>query len=137
MPSTRLAIPVPKSQGRTRQGNGVAIFPPGTADGRSGGAKRFKEILAELLADIGGRPSERQLQLARRAATLSILAENLEAQLATGIAIDPVEFSTITNTLQRLLSDLRPVRGEYDRAEAAGVLASAMAISRSLRKKST
>jgi len=130
MTNTRLVLAVPKPQGRTRQGNGVAIFPPGITDGRSSRYKRFKEILAQLLKDIGGHPSERQFHLARCAAQLSVFAEFMEAQFAAGTPIDQIEFCTITNALQRALADMRPIRGEHDPVAMAGLMATAESMCR-------
>lgn len=61
--------------------NGNRLFVlEGNADGRSASYRRFKDVLEQILADLGGADmiSEGQHQLCRRAATLSIMAETME-----------------------------------------------------------
>lgn len=54
-------------------------------DGRSAGARRWSRIYSEITAAIGGEPrlSMLQVQMARRAATLVVLCENMEAKVAS------------------------------------------------------
>jgi hypothetical protein len=52
-------------------------------------ARRFRDVLAEIVSDLGGEGlSEGQRQLARRAATLCIMCERLEGEAAAGRDID-------------------------------------------------
>jgi hypothetical protein len=75
-------------------------------DGRSAFARRYRDILAQLVSDLGGDPSEAQSLIARRAATLAVWSEQAEAQLASGVELDIGEFTTAVNALRRLLCDL-------------------------------
>jgi len=72
-------MPLPIS---TRGGTGKDLF-IGGIDGRTVHAKRFAELYYAMADDLGGvdRLSERQKQLIRRDATLSVLAETEEAAL--------------------------------------------------------
>jgi hypothetical protein len=93
-----------KPQGRSRIGNGKDILPG--VDGRSLVMRRYKDILAQLIADMGGDPSEAQNIIARRASTLAVWCEQAEADMANGAEIDIGEFTTATNALRRLLADI-------------------------------
>jgi len=94
----------PKTQARSRIGNGTALLP--NVDGRSTAMRRYKEILSQLVQDMGGDPSEAQTIIARRAATLAVWCEQAEADLANGREMDIGEFTTATNALRRLLTDI-------------------------------
>lgn len=78
-------------------------------DGRTGPAKRFKELYGEITNDIGGREhiSEAQRQLARRAATLAAIAESMEALWVVGAPTFALnEYITLTNALNRVFGVL-------------------------------
>lgn len=104
---------------RSRVSNGSATFLDGV-DGRTALARRYRDILAQLVADIGGDPSEAQNLICRRAATLAVWCETAEVALANGSTLDIGEFTTATNSLRRLLSDIglerraRPIAGLGD-----------------------
>jgi hypothetical protein len=68
--------------------------------------RRYKEILGALINDMGGDPSEAKSIIARRASTLAVWCEAVEADLANGKVIDIAEFTTATNALRRLLTDI-------------------------------
>jgi uncharacterized protein YjiS (DUF1127 family) len=105
LPAESAAIAETKPTGRSRVSNGSAVFLDGV-DGRSALARRYRDILAQLISDMGGDPSEAQTIIARRAATLAVWCEQAEADLASGKDIDIGEFTTATNALRRLLSDI-------------------------------
>ena len=94
------------------------------ADGRSAAARRFKDILQQILADLGGADilSEGQRQLCRRAATLSIQAESMEANAIAGKPFDTDLYGQLTDRLGRCLQRLglerrqRPVNDGPDNA---------------------
>lgn len=90
---------------RSRVSNGKSLFLD-TVDGRSALARRYRDILAQLVSDLGGDPSEAQSLIARRAATLAVWCEQAEAQLAGGDSLNIGEFTTAVNTMRRLLNDL-------------------------------
>ena len=98
-------LDAPKPQACSRVSNGSATFLDGV-DGRSVLARRYRDILAELVRDLGGDPSGAQAAIARRAATLCVWCETAEATMAAGGEIDIAEFTTAANAMRRLLCDL-------------------------------
>lgn len=94
-----------KSQARSRVTNG-SVFDPSKVDGRSALARRYRDILSEMIRDLGGDPSAAQDAIARRAATLCVWCEQAEATMASGGEINISEFSTTANAMRRLLVDL-------------------------------
>lgn len=95
---------VPKPQGRSRIGNGKDLLPGVNA--RSTTMRRYREIYAQLVRDMGGDPSEAKSIIAKRSTTLAIWCEDVEARMANGGDIDIGEFTTATNALRRLLADI-------------------------------
>jgi hypothetical protein len=59
-------------------------------DGRTGAARRFRDLVNSYIADMGGldRCSEIRLGLLRRLAATTVQAEMLEARMVNGEAID-------------------------------------------------
>lgn len=99
------AVAAPKPQARSRVSNGSAVFLD-SVDGRSVLARRYRDILSALTADMGGDPSEAQSLIARRAATLAVWCELAEAGMAKGDDLNIAEYTTASNTLRRHLVDL-------------------------------
>lgn len=105
MTATRTANEPQKAKGRSRVSNGSAVFVV-PVDGRSVLARRYRDVLAQLTADLGGDPTEAQTIIARRAATLAVWCEQAESAMANGEELDIATFTTAANSLRRLLSDL-------------------------------
>jgi hypothetical protein len=64
-------------------------------------------VLSAILSDHGiDRVSESRAQLIRRVAGLSVIAENMEADLVNGKPVDLAEYATLSSTLVRLVSRL-------------------------------
>jgi hypothetical protein len=96
-----------KSHGRSRVGNGAKLLP--LTDGRSATARRFKDLVEDISADLGGKAllSEGQKQLTRRAAMLSAECERQEALAARGEAEFNCElYGTMCDRLGRLFGRL-------------------------------
>src|ERR1700716_4205050 len=96
---SHIAKPSPKS--RSRISNGSAVL---AADGRSATARRYRDVLGELISDLGGDPSGAQTAIARRASALCVVCEQAEAEMVAGGVLDLGEFTTAANSLRRLLS---------------------------------
>lgn len=96
--------PIPKPQAGTRVGNGKDIL--AGLDHRSVVMRRYREILSQLVTDMGGDPSEAKSIIAKRSATLAVWCEQAEATMAEGGDINIGEFTTATNALRRLLVDI-------------------------------
>jgi hypothetical protein len=92
---------------RSRVSNGSKLLP--LADGRSVTARRFRDLIEEISADLGGPSilSEGQRQLIRRAAMLSAECERLEALAARGECPEFVEtYGPLCDRLGRLFDRL-------------------------------
>jgi hypothetical protein len=91
---------------RSRITNGSDVLPG--VDGRSAVARRYRDLASQIVADQGGldRCSEARLQLIRRFAAASVLAEQLEARLANGEGIDVAEHAALASTLVRLAAKI-------------------------------
>jgi hypothetical protein len=59
-----------------------------TIDQRSLAARRWRDVYDQIAADLGGDLSMAQTQLVRRAATIAVQCELIEAMMATGQSID-------------------------------------------------
>jgi len=94
----------PPPEFSTRRGTGAVALTG--VDGRSLMARRFREIVTGVEADLGGDLTEAQKHLLARAATLAVWAEARETELATGGDFDAVQYATISNAMRRLLTDL-------------------------------
>jgi hypothetical protein len=95
-----------KPRARSRVSNGGAWL--ANVDQRSSVARRYRDLMAEAIADAGGIDacSQARLQLIRRLAALSVQLEQLEAKLADGAEIDIAEYTSLTSTLVRVVSRL-------------------------------
>lgn len=92
---------------RTRVTTGKQLFLE-RVDERSLIARRYREVLGSVVSDLGGTDamSEAELILARRAASLVVVAEQYESRMAEGGKLDLDSYMPVVNTLMRLLSTL-------------------------------
>jgi hypothetical protein len=100
------AVATPPLNARSRVGTGRSMWFVGV-DGRSVVARRYREVFATLLSELPRSPTQAQIQIARRATLLCVEAETMEANLVAGRAVDIGLYSVMSNTLRRLLADLR------------------------------
>jgi hypothetical protein len=100
------AVPRPSTTNRSRITNGSAILEG--IDGRSAPARRFRDVLAAIVADLGGaeRLSEGQRQLARRCSMLSVECEKIESEGVQGKPIDLDAYGALTDRLGRAFQRL-------------------------------
>ena len=77
-------------------------------DGRTGAARRFRDLVNSYIADMGGldRCSEIRLGLVRRLAAATVQAELLEAEMVNGEQIDIGHLCTLASTTVRIASRL-------------------------------
>jgi hypothetical protein len=113
------------SRQRSRIANGSALLQ--NTDGRSIWARRFRDVYEAHIADLGGEGeiSEAEKSIARRAATLAVECERMEAGFATAGAATADEldlYGRTANSLRRLLEstglkrrqkDVTPTIGEF------------------------
>ena len=87
-PAVRRLNDARKGMLRSRVTNGRSPFVE--TDARGAWARRWRDIHAEIVSDLGGADalSEGQRQLVRRATTMSIQCELLEGRIAKGEAVD-------------------------------------------------
>jgi hypothetical protein len=78
------------------------------ADGNSAPARRFRDVAGQLIADAGGPDAvtEARLQLTRRFAAVSVIAEQLEVRMLSGEPIDPAEHALLVSSAVRLVAKL-------------------------------
>lgn len=78
------------------------------APGDTAWSRRFKDVLGEIISDLGGREtlSEGQRQIARRCATISIACERMEGEAAAGEDINLDTYGTLTDRLGRAFQRL-------------------------------
>jgi hypothetical protein len=96
----------PAARGRSAVSNGTRLHV--IKPGDTAWARRFRDVLAEIVSDLGGLDvlSEGQKQLARRAATLCITCERLEGKAAAGEEIDLTAYGMLTDRLGRTFARL-------------------------------
>jgi hypothetical protein len=87
---------------RSRLTNHRGLLPD--LDGRSAGARRFRDLVGQIVTDQGGLDlmSESRIQLVKRFAAACVLAERMESRLANGDAIDIAEHALLCSTLARI-----------------------------------
>ena len=74
-------------------------------DHRSAWVRRWKDLFAAHLSDLGGEGlSEAQVSLCRRISTMEIELESLEAKMAEGKIIDPDVYGKLCGRLAKLLA---------------------------------
>ena len=78
-------------------------------DGRSTGARRFKDLIESFSRDLGGidRLSEAEQTLVRQAASLTMRGEQLQAAIVRGEPVDPDELIRLSNTARRCLEAVK------------------------------
>jgi hypothetical protein len=93
-------------------GRRLHVVPPG--DTRW--ARRFADVLAEIISDLGGADllSEGQRQLARRATTIAIACEKMEGEAAAGEKFDVSLYGELTDRLGRTFHRLGLKRVQRD-----------------------
>jgi len=79
-------------------------------NGRSAAARRFRDVVVSLEAELGGELSESERLQVRNAATLQLHSEELAARLIRGEAVDPEEITRAANGATRALAGLRKRR---------------------------
>ena len=101
---------------RSAISNGNRLFALETLDGRTKTAMRFQDLVEDIVSDLGGREriSTGALQLVRRAATLSIMAEAMEADAVSNKTFDVDLYGQLTDRLGRCLQRLGLERKSRD-----------------------
>jgi hypothetical protein len=102
--------PIDRSQRahRSSVSNGSRLFAIAGIDGRSQTSRRFRDLVEVMTIDLGGPDlmSEAKRQLIRRAATLSIMAEAIEADVVRDLGFDILNYGTVCDRLRRIVETL-------------------------------
>jgi hypothetical protein len=106
MPAGSTALDDLKRTARSAITNGSAVLPG--VDGRSTWVRRLRDLISLHVRDLGGEDaiSEAERSIVRRAATLTVELERLEAKFATAGEAGPADlaaYTTTSNALRRLL----------------------------------
>lgn len=103
-PLKRSARAAKSPANRSRVGNGKALM--AGADLRSADYREFRDIVSDLVAHLGGDPSATQSAIIEEAAGLVYWCRRARLALVNGAEFDIGSYSTATNALRRLLTDL-------------------------------
>jgi hypothetical protein len=105
-PSLTRSSPGAARAGRSAVTNGKRLHV--VRPGDTAWARRFRDVLGEIIGDLGGADllSEGQRQLARRCATIAIACEKMEGEAAAGNEIDLDVYGTLTDRLGRCFQRL-------------------------------
>lgn len=77
-------------------------------DGRSAAARRFRDLVQAFETEIGGeQPSELERGLIRQAAALALRAEQLQAAIVRGEAVDDDHLIRLSGEARRLVDVLK------------------------------
>jgi hypothetical protein len=108
----------------------------GHLDGRTAAARRARELIEAIEADLGGgdRLTEGSRQLVQRAAVLGTYIESCEAQWLAGEAVELADYLAAINAQRRVLAtiglerrarDITPDLGSYIARKTAEASAAA------------
>ena len=75
-------------------------------DQRTAAAKRIRELAGAITSDLGGDLTAAQQVLVQRASIMAAIIEDQEARFARGELIDVGPYTTLVNSLRRVLADL-------------------------------
>lgn len=105
-PAGRPAPAAKPAATRSAVSNGKRLHVVSPGDGKW--ARRFADVLGEIIADLGGADmlSEGQRQLARRCATIALACERMEGEAAAGSSIDLECYGQLTDRLGRAFARL-------------------------------
>lgn len=117
MPATNPAPAPQKAPNRSRVTNGSEVLPG--VDGRSAWVRRLRDLINLHVSDLGGdaNVSEAERSLVRRAATLTVELERMEAGFATAgeaRASDLDLYQRTAGNLRRILESLGLERRQRD-----------------------
>jgi hypothetical protein len=104
-PMTRPATAAASPSQRSRVTNGSGLLPG--IDGRSALARRYRDLVAGITADLGNDASEALLLQVRNAASLQLHAEELTARTVRGERVDPEAITRANGAASRALSAIR------------------------------
>ena len=90
---------------RSRITNGTRLL--AGVDGRSATARRFRDLIVDLVAEVGDGLSTSEFGLIRQAAAMTLHAELLQASIVRGEAVSADELIRLSSEARRILASLR------------------------------
>jgi len=105
-------MPAPSGNGKGTHGRAFLSnhhdLLPDVKDGRHAQARRFRDLVRQLVADAGGieNVSEVKIGLIRRLAAATVLSEEFESRAINGEAVSITEFCQLASTTVRLATRL-------------------------------
>jgi hypothetical protein len=110
MLANRTAVPTSLQTTRAAITNGTHMLPG--IDGRSAPARRYRDLVADLAADLGGEAAltNAEMALVRQAAATTMRAEQLQAAIVRGEPVASDELVRLSNASARILVALRGKR---------------------------
>jgi hypothetical protein len=107
MTQTSPPIAQPSPTARSAVSNGSRLL--AGVDGRSAPARRFRDLMKEFTAELGGDAimTEPMRALVRQAAAVTVEAEKMQTAIIRGDAVDTEQLVRVTNTLARLMNVLK------------------------------
>jgi hypothetical protein len=96
---------------RARVSNEISLL--NGVDGRSAEARRYRDLIASLAADLGGDPnklSESVKALIRQTAAAVVVSERIQAQIVRDEVVDLEQATRVANTASRCLARLAAMR---------------------------
>ena len=79
-------------------------------DARTRAGRRFKALIRSLSDDLGADLSEAEMALVRIAAATIVRAEQLQASIVNGDAIDDAELVRLVNSTTRVIRELHALK---------------------------
>jgi hypothetical protein len=80
---------------------------PRHTDGRTLSARRFKKLVDDFTAELGGSLSAADAALVRQAAALTLPAEQSQADIVNGVQVDPDVVICVSGEARRIFGLLR------------------------------
>lgn len=107
MTEKRTTIATASRTNRSAVTNGTRLL--SGVDGRSPLARRYRDLVREFTADLGGEESvtEPIRAMIRQAAAVTVEAERLQASIIREEVVDTEQLVRVTNTLTRLMNSLK------------------------------
>ncbi len=81
-------------------------------DGRSAGARRFRDLVNAYEAELGGVLSEAERSLVRQAVGLQLQAERMQGAIVRGEPVDSDALIRVSSTSKRLLAVIAAKAGK-------------------------
>src|SRR5271155_2475539 len=75
-------------------------------DGRSPGARRYRDLLSSFVASLGGELNSAEMALARNAVSLTLQSELLQTEVAAGKLVDTEQLTRLSNSVSRIMAQL-------------------------------